>query len=562
MYAWRILPAAVTAAAIGGGAHAQVPGPANPNRVQERFQPPSTPGSVPSITVPAPEAAPPPDEAGQIRFVLHTVVVDGSTVFVAADFAPLDRPFLSKEVSLLDIYRLRDTITAKYRRAGYVLSQAIIPPQQIVDGVVHIQIVEGYIGEVSFEGDALDRRGLVKAMAEHVTRTRPVRERDLERYVLLIGDLPGVTVNTVLRPASGTPGAAELVVVVRRKPVDGSASVDNRGSTAIGPVEYFAGLNVNSAFEFDEQTGVEAATASATRELHYIALHHDEYLDAEGLKLDLSAVFSQSRSGGAIEALDPLGKSQTYSIHLSEPLIRTRAQSLTVGMAFSAPNNTTDLLQTEVGDDRLRVLSGDFAYDVADTLFGDARPASTLVSGVISHGLDALGARRTGSPGLSRANGTSDFNKFNGQAIRIQSVTPTVSLAIAVDGQYSRDPLLSSEQFGLGGSQFGRGYEPSELLGDSGVGVSLEWRWSPAPVSKRIPVPQFYAFYDAGVVWLNDPLPGERPRASLAAGGAGVRLSLLKHFTADLELAKPLTKPIASRGDKELRPLFALATVF
>ena len=59
-----------------------------------------------------------------------------------------------KEVSLLDIYKVRDAITAKYRAAGYVLSQAIIPPQQISDGIVRIQVVEGYIGKVEFDAEA------------------------------------------------------------------------------------------------------------------------------------------------------------------------------------------------------------------------------------------------------------------------------------------------------------------------------------------------------------------------------------------------------------------------
>ncbi len=87
----------------------------------------------------------PSAEAAKIHFTLTAVVVDGATVFTNADFVPLYQSLVGKNVALAQIFELRDAITAKYRRAGFVLSQAIVPPQKITGGVVHIRVIEGYL---------------------------------------------------------------------------------------------------------------------------------------------------------------------------------------------------------------------------------------------------------------------------------------------------------------------------------------------------------------------------------------------------------------------------------
>ena len=51
-------------------------------------------------------------------------------------------------------------------------------------------------------------------------------------------------------------------------------------------------------------------------------------------------------------------------------------------------------------------------------------------------------------------------------------------------------------------------------------------------------------------------------RASLASAGIGFRLTILERFSVGFELAKPLTRPIASRGNKDFRPLFSISTKF
>ncbi len=214
--------------------HAQgLPGPAEPGRIEERFKEAPRPRAEPELAVPRTEADLPPEKAKSLRFKLTGVVVEGSTVYSETDLLPLYQDKIGNEVSLLEVYRIRDAITTKYRNDGYVLSQAIIPPQKIQGGIVRIIVVEGFIDEVRTEGTVNDSRRLIAQYGKKIKQSRPLHIADLERYVFLIEDLPGVSVRTVLRPSEKKRGAADLILVVEQKLAGGASAeitVDRRRS--------------------------------------------------------------------------------------------------------------------------------------------------------------------------------------------------------------------------------------------------------------------------------------------------------------------------------------------
>lgn len=215
-----------------------VPGSADPGRIEQRFEPPKIPKSSDQVVVPIPrDAAMPPQGAAQVTFVLKRLVVGGATVYGKSDFLPFYANDLGKKISLNRIFEIAKKITAKYRTDGYVLSRAIVPAQRISDGIVTIQVIEGYIDEVLIEGDRHDLRDLIGTYADKIISSRPLHIDALERYLLLANDLPGIGVRSLLRPSKNTLGAANLVFMVDYKRLNASATIDNRGSDFIGPVE-------------------------------------------------------------------------------------------------------------------------------------------------------------------------------------------------------------------------------------------------------------------------------------------------------------------------------------
>lgn len=501
----------------------------------------------------------PPANAETIRFTLAGIVVEGATVYPQDAFLPLYRNLLDTEVSLKDIYGIAQAITAKYARDGYVLSLALVPAQRIASGIVRIQVVEGYVDKIIYEGDEKQVSPRVRVIAEKIGRARPLNLATLERYLLLLDDLPGMTARGVLRP-SATPGASDLVIVVERKTFDGFASADNRGSRFIGPYEFSLGGNANSILGLDERTGLRTIIASQTKELRLIEISHDEPLSNEGTRLSLTALQAWVEPGFTLKPLGIASTQTAGSAAFSHPFIRSRAENLSARARFDAKNVrvTQNDGASTISEDRIRALRLGSSYDFVDAIV--ERPAVSLFGGEISQGINGLGARPTGSANLSRPNGKSGFTKLNFDGQRLQTIGGGFNLLTAAIGQYSVSSLLASEEFSFGGPQFGRGFDPAELTGEHGIAGKVELQWGQS-AGETIRDYQFYIFYDFGTVWRITPSSGDLPRASATSTGIGVRINLLENYSANVEVGKPLTGGVRALGEDDSKKARVFFTV-
>lgn len=540
----------------------QVPGTADPGRIEERFEPAETPASRPEIVIPDVPGADLSTDLGAVQFTLTDITLVGVSAYQQPELRFLFENLIGQTVSLSDIIKVRDKLTAKYRQDGFVLSQAIIPPQTITNGTVEVRIIEGFVHDVRIEGNSRDYRDLVLSIAAPVKDVRPLHVADLERRVLLIDDLPGVSARSILQPSRTQTGAADLVLVIDRDVVSAFLGVDNRGSQAIGPVQAFAGVRFNSLFGMAEQTELVAALAGDGQELQYFAARQEHFLTDTGTGLTLNFSISDTESGGSLTSLDPEGDSLTWGIAVTHPLLRARSQTLNMSLGFDYRDTETDFLGTNFSKDHVRTVFAELLIEQSDTLFGGSRPAYSELSLGVTHGLKIFNATETGSANLSRAAGHSDFTRANLEFTRTQSLFDGFSVFLAGAGQVSSDPLLSSEEFGLGGRRFGRGFEPSELTGDHALAGSIEARYDASFLNFMPRPPQVYAFYDYGAVWNEDHVLGQSQRRSLASTGGGIRLGLLEEISLAVELAKPLSRDVAARGNRDVRPLFNVLANF
>ena len=129
-------------------------------------------------------------------------------------------------------------------------------------------------------------------------------------------------------------------------------------------------------------------------------------------------------------------------------------------------------------------------------------------------------------------------------------------------GQTSSNPLLSSEEFGIGGRTYGRGYDSSEIVGDHGVAAKFELQWNtPEPID-FVDKYQLFGFYDVGRVWNDDEVVNNIQRASLASTGLGVRVDVLGNISGEVMAAIPLTRNVQTRGSEDTRFFFSLSSDF
>lgn len=532
----------------------------NPGQIQKRLERPQQPTSKPDTLGPPPITA--KGQSGpSIKFILRQVIIEGSTVYTPEQIDGFARPLyadsLGKEFTLYQAQQLVDKITAKYRADGYVLSQAILPPQDVTDGVLRIRIVEGFVEHVQFEGDTNESgRNLLQQYAQKLEQTRPMTLAALERYMLLMNDLPGVSATSTVMPSPSTLGSANLLVKIERKAIGASYSIDNRGTPYLGPIQHSAAMALNNLAQLEERTIVRAVTTSPTREMRYYMIQHEEVISDEGTKLSFEANRARVQPGEQLSDLEVEGTSEDYILKLTHPFIRSRSENLTARIAFDYHDSETRILNAKFNEDRLRIARLGLSYDIADDWDG-----SNLIDVEVSQGTNMFHATDAG-PGRSKARGQSDFTKLEANFTRIQQISDRISLLANATGQWSANTLLASEQFILGGPQYGGAYDYSELTGDSGMAARLELRYGEGLSGPVLTGYQLYTYYDIGAVWNRHPNVGASYKDALSSLGFGTRVGLLNWLAADLQVAKPMNHNIVITGNDNARIFFSLSATY
>lgn len=535
------------------------------SQIEKRFQKPPEPKATTKPLVFPIDEKQPPAQAAQLRFTLKELTLKGNTVFTKEQLAPLYQGMLGKEISLLDIYKLRDAITAQYGNAGYGLSKAVVPEQRIqAEGLVRIDIIEGFVDEVIIEGATDLQKEFLAHAAEKIKAERPLRATTLERYLLLANDRFAIKVTSTMKASEKTPGASTLILKVEEAPkVDGGASLDNRGTVAVGKVQFNGDVSLNGLGGRASKTTLGYATVEQPKELQYWTLTHTELLTNEGTTLSGSYAKSKSKPGTPIlRQLENVSDSTTWALKLAHPFIRTRQENLTASVKYESKDTESEILNAPNSQDKIRSIRLGLNYDRADAWEG-----VNQVLAEASFGLKGMGASSNDNPIRSRTDGKTDYRKITLNLSRNQQLgvlSPALqkfSLNFALMGQYAGTGLLSSEQCGVGGQQFGRAYDSSEILGDKCIAGSLELRYSLDTGKTPFKYTQFYSFYDGGKVTNRQPLSVNDPKSkSLSSAGLGMRFGLGEHVTGSIEAAKPLTRIVANEGDRKAR-IFASISV-
>ncbi len=554
----RGVAALMSAIMVGGPAYAvNVPSSADPGKLLRSFgEDRPTPSRVETTVDAQPEREASASALDTKKtFTLRRLTLRGSTVYSQADVDAVVGSRMGQLASFADLNDIARELTARYRQDGYIFSSVSLPPQKVENGAVHMVALEGRVTDVKLVGSYRDANGLIRALADKIKSEGPSNAKDVERYLLLIDDLPGIKARSLMQP-SKTPGGGELIITIEEDIVEGSVGVDNRGSDYVGPYRGTLVAAGNSLFGIHDRTTVRGVLSSSTEELRFLDLSHEEQIGTEGLRVKARGAFTSTEPGEELEALDIKGRSRIGDIEALYPMVRNRQYNVNLIGGFTALNSETDVAGVSTANDHVRYVRGGTRVDFTDR-FSGVNQADIQVA----KGLSVLGATKDGA-GRSRSNGEHTFLRTNGSLVRVQDITNKVSVQVSASGQYSPDTLLSSEEFALGGSEFGRAYDSGEISGDKGVAGGLEVRYTTVPTGGLVKSAQYYSYYDAGKVWNKNISVGETKQESLASIGVGVRFNLVQDVSGYVELDTPISRNVSSEHDKGSRMFFNLLKRF
>lgn len=527
----------------------------DPGQVEQRLQSPErAPLSEPEpLALPRVEPGKVPKGAEAVTFTLNKLSIEGGTLYDNAHaFEPFYQDMLGQEITLTALFSVCEKITVRYRNDGYILSKCVVPAQSIKGGAVKLRIVEGFIDNVDFQGEVVGLHSLLVGHARELQRARPLSAEILERHLLLINDLSGLSTRAVLTPSKTTQGGTDLTLVLENEPFEASLTLDNRGSVSVGPVQASFSTTLNSLFGLYERITISGAMAGEgeteglihgrDKELAYGAFTYLQPINWQGTAVQLSGSVSESKPGDVLSDFHIVGNTESLSLDVMHPLLRRRQENLSLRGGFKIRNSRVDYLDDDETDveDRLRVLSAGLTYDLADSWDG-----VSLFDVSWSQGLTILDSSRAGDDRLSRAHARPDFSKVTVSASRLQYVLSDLSVLAGVNAQYAFSQLPSSEEFGVGGSAYGRAYDSSELSGDHGFAGKMELRYDLPLGLESIDQMQIYGFGDAGTTWAR--AEGTKEERWATSAGVGLRWGLFESVSGSIEVAWPLTRPVSTK---------------
>lgn len=529
-----------------GGGLQQIPPAALPQR------------PAPDIRIERPE--PSMDAAAEgTRIRVDALRVTGATLFTEAELVAATGFTPGRDLTLPELRNAAARITRFYNSRGYVLAQAYLPAQDVVEGTVTIAVVEGRYGAIDLRNQAGVPDALAGGLLSGLNRGDPVAIAPLERRLLLLSDIPGVVVHSTLSPGAEV-GSSDLTVDLTRAPrLYGSLEADNAGNRYTGAYRFGGSVNLANPTGLGDL--ISLRLLASTEGLAYGRVAWQAPLgDAT---VGVAYTHMQYELGREFSALDAGGTADIFSAFASYPLIRSRTANLYALASFDAKFLSDEIgLVSQVSDKEIRALTVGLRGDSRDGFGGGGWNAASLswtsgeldIESPVERAADAISARSQGG-----------FNKLQYALSRLQTVSGPLSVYGALRGQVATDNLDASEKMELGGAYAVRAYPEGEAYGDEGYVATLEARlaldqWTPSLPGRF----QLIGFVDTGEVdFAHDPWFAGPNHARRSGVGAGLIWSGPDDLFVSVTYARRLGDQMATSGpDESGRAWFQIVKLF
>lgn len=488
------------------------------------------------------------------------IEVEGSTVFTAADFEPITKPYLGRKLTFTELLQVRTDITKLYVNKGYITSGAIIPPQTITGGVVKVKVIEGKLEGINVIGNKRLAPGYVSQRVALGTAQPLNVNRLIEALQTLKLDPLIKNISADLQ-AGARPNSQVLQVDVEEaKSFYIAPSVDNARSPSVG--------------SFRRQIQVSEGNLMGLGDALSLGYHNTDgsngfdvsySLPINAKNGSLRFAYGTTKSEVLEEPFDVLGiqaRSRYYDFSYRQPIVQKSRQDFTVGFALSHQASRTELGLDDIGPFPLSPgADADGSTRVSALRFFQEWATRTE-----KQVLAARSQFSVGLPGLFGATRNenapdSGFVSWRGQGQLVRVLGPEWLVVVRGDLQVADRTLLALEQIGIGGVGTVRGYRQDGNLTDNGALFSAELRVPIIQSKKTGTVVQLTPFFDMGTGW-NRSGDNPDPR-TLASTGLGVLWRQGNNFTARFDWGIPLISTDGEKRSLQERGLhFSMSTRF
>jgi hemolysin activation/secretion protein len=496
------------------------------------------------------------------RFEITRFDVQGNTVLSPEAIQAAVSPFTGKNKDFADIQRALEALEQSYRDRGYGVVQVMLPEQDITTGVVQFRVVQPRVGRVLIDGNKHFDAENIRRSLPRVKEGGTPNSREIARNLQLLGEHPVKQTNVLLRSGAKEGEVDVNIKVNDDKPWRGFLTLDNTGTGETGYYRIGIGYQHSNLFNRDHTLTAQYITSPTEPDkvsiygVGYRIPFYDLYSS-----LDIIAGYSDVDSG-MVQGLFNVSGAGTIGIarwNYLLPRWGELEQKLSFGLDYREFQNDVIFAGVQIVPDIT-------IHPVSLTYSGLRRYAAAELS--------FFGSGSTNIPGgndgddlafqLSRPGASENYTIIRGGFNYVRQFHNEWQTRLGVNGQYTKDLLVSGEQYGIGGPDTVRGYLLREIANDRGYSGQAELYTPDVARHLKTSVDlhmRFLAFYDYGSVTRNDPLPGEIAHSVLASTGVGLRLSYANSLSVRVDVANIL-KRTPNREDGSWRVSAALAIIY
>jgi hemolysin activation/secretion protein len=449
-------------------------------------------------------------------------------------------PYLGPGRNTEDVEHARAALEKAYQDKGYQTVSVQIPPQQVRNGVVVLQVIEGKVGRLRIHGSRYFSLEQIRKQAPSMAEGTVPNFNDVTRDIVALNQLPDRRITPSLH-AGVEPGTVDIDLNVKDTlPLHGSLELNDRNSpnTTLlrlnGSISYnnFWQLGHSAGFSF--QIAPERMSDAQVFSGYYLA----RFPDLEGFSLLLQGV-KQNSNVSTLGSIAVAGRGSIFGVRgiFTLPPGKDFYESISAGFDWKH-------FGQNVGLSTGKIASPITYYPVSAVYTSTWVPkgSETDLDAGITLGLRGGIGSKDDQFDNSRFKASGNFIYFRGDLSHTHDLPGGMQVYAKVQGQVADQPLINTEQIGGGGLGTVRGYYEAEELGDNGIFGTLELR-SPSLLSrmgKKEDEWRIYAFLDAGTLTIRDPLPQQNDVFDLASWGFGSRIQLYQHLNGSLDIGVPM----------------------
>ncbi len=482
------------------------------------------------------------------------------------------------------LQEVADNVTRYYRQKGLILAQAVVPVQDVEQGVVDIQVFEGRLGRVLVESNEMYAEDILRRPFDSLVG-EPITKSKVEAALLTLTDYPGLTVFGVFQPGL-TVGTADIVLKVQEeKFYDIALRVDNHGTQETGRARFRTVIDWNNMLDASDRLTMTVQQSYRPKENVFKSLAYERHIGDSWL---FGGFWDANKFGvkGEFEDQQITAETENAGIWLRKSFQRSRLENLSAKLGLTRKESYSKRQAVKRSRDILGVLYLAVDYDSVDTFelfpsFGSednfqagginfaqvevTRGFNDFMGSMGSSGdaQNLLSGVRPSRQGGSRKFAEGQFFKFFATASRLQTLAPHHSLLLRGEYQWSDDLLVPLEQYSIGGAENVRAFPAAHALVDRAYFMSFEYIMN-APFIADVPafgtrtwgeVLQLSLFYDHAIGRLNDPTAtDEETYESYRGAGVQLRFNIPGTLDSRLMWAWALGAPNAGDVGNDRKP--------